>query len=65
MGKSGKERRKSEIGKNTYRELYYMLFGRIADAVDALESNAPEAAKALLINAMREAEERVIGAEEE
>ena len=36
----------------------------LADAVEALENNEPVAAKKLLIAAMREAEERVVSAEE-
>ena len=48
-----------------YRELYYKLFGVMADAVESLERNEPRAAKNALIASMREAEETVISAEEE
>ena len=47
---------------NVYRELYYKLFGAIADAVESLERNEPAAAKKTLIAAMREAEEAVLTA---
>lgn len=43
-----------------YRELYYRLFGVMADAVESLENGEPIAAKSLLIHALREAEERVL-----
>ena len=54
------------MGSSTvvYRDLYFTLFGAVADAVEALENNEPLLAKKLLIVAMREAEERIISQEE-
>ena len=40
-----------------YKKLYYKLFGILADAVELLEAGDTEAAKALLIKTMQEAEE--------
>ena len=47
-----------------YRELYFQLFAAIADAVESLELNEPNAAKQRLISAMREAEEQVTSEED-
>ena len=48
-----------------YRQLYYRLFGAMADAVESLENQEPLAAKQILILAMREAEEKILSVEEE
>ena len=50
---------------NFYKDLYDKLFAVMADAVESLENNEPQAAKMVLIAAMREAEEIVISAQSE
>ena len=47
-----------------YENLYYKLFGVIADAVESLERGESAAARKVLIAAMRSAEETVVSAEE-
>ena len=46
-----------------YKELYFHLFGVMADAVEELEKGNVETAKELLIAAMQEAEETYIESE--
>ena len=46
-----------------YKELYFHLFGVMADAVEELEKQNLGTAKELLIAAMREAEETYIRGE--
>ena len=43
-----------------YKELYFHLFGVMADAVEALEKQNVGMAKEMLITAMRETEETYI-----
>jgi hypothetical protein len=50
---------------NLYKKLYFQLFAMIANAVESLESNEPNAARKTLIAAMRETEDLVIAAEGE
>ena len=45
-----------------YKQLYFYLFGAVADAVEALEQNKPICAKHLLITAMQTAEEQYLQA---
>ena len=47
-----------------YRELYFKLFGVLADAVELLEAGNVWDAKRLLIRAQQEAEQRYIETEE-
>ena len=47
-----------------YRELYFKLFGVLADAVELLEAGNVWDAKRLLIRAQQEAEKRYVEAEE-
>ena len=42
---------------NFYQDLYYKLFGAMADAVESLEHGEPIAAQKALVAAMREAED--------
>ena len=46
-----------------YKELYFMLFAAAADAVEYLEQGDPEGARARLIQAQQEAEERYLSEE--
>ena len=48
-----------------YRELYYALFGSIADAIELLEANRPERAKEILIAAQQKAEEKFLNEDAE
>ena len=48
-----------------YKDLYHKLFAVIADAVESLEVNEPNAARKALVAAMREAEELVLSVESE
>ena len=43
-----------------FKELYFYLFGKLADALEELEKENRGRAKELLITAMQEAEERYI-----
>lgn len=43
-----------------YKELYFALFGVLADAVEAIETGEFTEAKKMLIEAMQQAEERYI-----
>ena len=43
-----------------FKELYFYLFGKVADALEELEKENIGRAKELLITAMQEAEERYI-----
>lgn len=45
---------------NFYKDLYYKLFGAMADAVESLEHGEPIAAQKALVAAMREAEDVAI-----
>ena len=45
---------------NFYKDLYYKLFGAMADAVESLEHGEPIAAHKALVAAMREAEDAAI-----
>ena len=45
-----------------YKQLYFHVFAAMADAVEALEQNAPSTAKHLLITAMQTAEEQYLKA---
>ena len=47
-----------------YKELYFHLFGVMANAVEELEKQNAGEAKELLIAAMREAEEKYIESEQ-
>ncbi|MEG1989038.1 MAG: hypothetical protein RR035_07600 [Oscillibacter sp.] len=49
---------------NLYRVLYFFLFRRMAEATEAMEQGDFSAARAILIAAQREAEERFLSAEE-
>lgn len=46
-----------------YESMYFRLFSATAEAVEALNENKVETAKAILIEAQREAEETYIAAE--
>ena len=43
-----------------FKELYFYLFGKVADTLEELEKENIGRAKELLITAMQEAEERYI-----
>ena len=43
-----------------FKELYFYLFGKVADALEELEKENIGRAKELLLTAMQEAEERYI-----
>jgi hypothetical protein len=43
-----------------YRELYYLLFNRITDAIWALDEGKTEGAREILCQAQRDAEERYL-----
>ena len=47
-----------------FKELYFYLFGKVADTLEELEKENIGRAKELLITAMQEAEERYIKNEE-
>lgn len=49
-----------EDRKTLYSELYYMLFNRITDAVQALDKGLPEQAREILCQAQLDAEEQYI-----
>ena len=46
-----------------YKAMYFKLFAATAEAVQALEMQKPETAKAILIEAQRQTEEDYISAE--
>ena len=48
-----------------YQKLYTFLFGRITDAIEALQKNETERAKQILISASQEAEEMYITSDPE
>ena len=48
-----------------YKELYFHLFGVLADAVDALEDGDSEKAKELLIQAQQQAEDDYLEEDEQ
>lgn len=48
-----------------YKELYFRLFGCLADAVAAIEVADYQKAEEILIRSMREAEERFLDGEDE
>ena len=50
--------------KTLYRELYYMMFNRITDAIRALEEEKPIQAHEILCQAQQDAEERYIASGE-
>ena len=43
-----------------YRELYYLLFNRITDAIWALDEGKTEGAREILCQAQRDAEDRYL-----
>lgn len=43
-----------------YQSLYFQLFGRIADAVEAIEEGEYNKAKVILVKQMQEAEEKYL-----
>jgi len=47
-----------------YRSMYFELFAAMAEAVEKLEAQQPETAKAILIEAQRQAEEEYLSAED-
>ena len=47
-----------------YKTMYFHLFVATAEAVDALDEKKPETAKAILMEAQRQAEEDYISAED-
>lgn len=47
-----------------YKAMYFKLLAAMAEAVQALEKKKPETAKAILIEAQRQAEEDYISAED-
>ena len=48
---------------SVYKELYYKLFGVIADAVDAIENGEPDTARNKLIACMNDTEDAVISSD--
>ena len=48
-----------------YNKLYTFLFGRVTDAIEALEQGNPDQAKGILIEASMEAEELYLADEED
>ena len=49
---------------SSYKDLYFKLFGAMADAVESLEHGEPIAAQKVLVAAMREAEDAAISRDE-
>ena len=47
-----------------YKAMYFHLFAAMAEAVEALECQKPETAKAILIEAQRKTEEDYLSAED-
>ena len=50
--------------KEIYSELYYYLYNRITDALLALEGGNTDAARAVLLEAQQEAEDKYIASQE-